>query len=211
MTHTLRISGAIAALVLATPLLAQSKLSFSLGGGPTIPAKYSSSRFDTGFNITAGVGVHRAKAVGLMAEFGFTRMAITRAQLTQIGVPDGSARVYSVTLNPIVHLVPEGRFDVYLVGGGGYYRRTIEFTQPSSAIATAFDPFYGIFYPVEMPTTTVLGSYSQNKGGLNGGAGIAVRLAEDGNATLFAESRYHYVYTAPVRTAMLPVTIGFRW
>jgi hypothetical protein len=82
-----------------------------------------------------------------MAEFGFTRMGITRAQLTRIGVHDGSARVYLVTLNPIVHFVPQGRFDVYLVGAGGYYRRTIEFTQPASASATAFDPFDGIFYP----------------------------------------------------------------
>ena len=111
----------------------------------------------------------------------------------------------------MVHLVPKGRFDAYIIGGGGFYRRTIEFTEPSSAIATAFDPFYGIIFPVEVPTTNVLGSFSQNKGGLNLGAGVAVRLGEDSRSTIFAESRYHYIYTTPVRTSLLPVTFGFRW
>jgi hypothetical protein len=111
----------------------------------------------------------------------------------------------------MVHLVPRGRFDAYIIGGGGYYRRTIEFTEPSSAVATVFDPFYGIFIPVEFPTTNVLGSFSQNKMGLNLGAGVAVRLGEDSRSTIFAESRYHYIYTSPIRTSILPVTFGFRW
>ncbi len=201
----------LAFLAYSAPGFGQSLLSFSIGGGPTVPAKHTSRRLDTGFNLTAGVGIHPVRAFGVMAEFGFNNMGINRTALNTIGVPDGSGRVYSVTLNPMIHLVPRGRFDVYLIGGGGYYRRTIEFTEPSTAVTTAFDPWYGIFFPVEVPTTRVLGSHSQNRAGINGGAGIAVRLGQDGKATVFAESRYHYIYTSPVRTAMIPVTFGFRW
>jgi opacity protein-like surface antigen len=200
-----------AALLIAAPCFSQSKLSFSVAGGPTVPGKHAGSDFNTGFNLGAGVGYHPVPAFGVMAEFGFSRLGITDSSLENIGVPDGSGRIYSVTLNPMFHLNPTGRFDVYFIGGGGYYRRTIEFTEPSSAISTAFDPFYGIFFPVEIPTTTVLGSFSQNRGGINGGAGVAIRFGDDSRSSFFAESRYHYIFTSPVRTGYLPVSFGFRW
>lgn len=209
--NSLKWSAGVMMLALACPVYSQSMFSISIGGGPTVPAKHTSNRFDTGFNLTAGVGIHPVRAFGVMAEFGYNDMGISRTALNRVGVPGGSGRVYSVTLNPMVHLLPRGRFDVYLMGGGGYYRRTIEFTEPSSAIATGFDPFYGVFFPVEVPTTNVLGSYSQNKGGINGGAGVAIRLGQDSRSTFFAESRYHYIFTRPVSTSMIPVTFGFRW
>lgn len=211
LTKSLRIAAGLAMAALAAPSFAQSRFTVSVGGGPTVPVKQTGRRFDTGFNLNAGVGVHPIKAMGVMAEFGFYNMGINPAALGRVGVPGGSGRIYSVTLNPMVHLVPKGRFDAYLIGGGGYYRRTIEFTEPSSAVATAFDPFYGIFFPVGVSTTNVLGSFSQNKGGLNAGAGVAVRMGQDSRSTFFAESRYHYIYTTPVRTSVLPVTFGFRW
>lgn len=198
-------------IAIATPAFAQSPISFSIGGGPTVPGKHMGQRFNNGYNLTAGIGIHPIRAFGVMAEFGFNDLGITRTALDAVGVPGGSGRIYSVTLNPMVHLVPRGRFDVYLIGGGGYYRRTVEFTQPSSAIATGFDPYWGVFFPVEVPTTTVIASRTQNKAGINGGAGIAIRLGEDSRSTIFAESRYHYLYTSPVRTGVLPITFGFRW
>ena len=67
---------------------------------------------------------------------------------------------------------PRSHFDAYLIGGGAFYRRTQEFTQPSLAAVTAFDPFFG-FYTAAVPTTQVLSSYTVNKPGVNGGAGIA--------------------------------------
>ena len=209
--HLLVLVAAAATLTLASPAWAQGTFSYSVGGGPTVPGKYTGRRFDTGYNFTAGVGIHPFRALGVMAEFGYFQNGINSSQLSRIGVPGGESRIYSLTLNPMIHLIPKGRVDAYLVGGGGYYRRTVELTAPSSAITTGFDPYYGFFFPVEIPTTTVLGSRTQNKMGFNGGLGVAVRLREDGRATLFGESRYHYIYTTPTRTAILPVTFGFRW
>jgi len=199
------------ALLTALPSMAQNnKFTFNIGGGFTEPVR-NYGRFDTGFNITAGAGVNLTPNFGLIGEFGFNNLGLTRQALSLAGVPDGSTRIYSLTLNPIVHLNPRGRFDAYVVGGGGYYRRTVEFTAPSVATVTAFDPFFGVFYPADIATHTVLGSFSQNKGGLNVGAGLSFKVKEDGNAKIFAESRYHYIYTSPRRTQILPVTFGLRW
>ena len=101
-----------------------------------------------------------------------------------MGVPDGEARLYSLTLNPIVHLNPHGNFDAYIIGGGGYYHRTVEFTQPTVNTIVAFDPFFG-FFPLDVPANQVVGSYSQNKGGLNIGAGASFRVKADSNAKFF--------------------------
>jgi hypothetical protein len=109
-----------------------------------------------------------------------------------------------------VRLNPRGRFDMYFLGGGGYYRRTVEFTEPTLAVVTVFDPFYGVFFPAAIPANNVLGSFTQNKGGLNIGGGFTVRLGEDTNVKLFAETRYHYLFTNQ-RTTIVPVTFGFRW
>ncbi len=184
---------------------------FDIGGGFTEPVRHTDGRLDTGFNIQAGAGINFTPSFGVVGEFGFNRLALTSASLNAAGVPDGTGRIYSLTLNPIIRFNPHGRFDAYVIGGGGYYRRTIEFTQPGVGTMNLFDPWYGVVYPVAVPTSVVLGSFTQNKAGLNGGAGFTVRLRGDSNAKFFAEARYHYIFTTPVRTTILPVTFGFRW
>ena len=187
-----------------------SKFAFSAGGGFTEPVKQTDGRFDTGFHFGAGAGYNFHPNFGLMGEFGFNHLGVSSHVLNSVGAPDGSGRIYSLTLNPIVHFNPKGKFDVYAIGGGGYYRRTVEFTQPGVQTVTAFDPFFG-FYPATIGTNVVLGSFSQNKAGLNIGGGVSMRLKGDSNTKFFAEARYHYIYTSPVRTAVLPVTFGLRW
>jgi hypothetical protein len=54
-------------------------------------------------------------------------------------------------MDPIVRFNPRGKVDFYLIGGPGAYRRTVEFTQPTIATVTAFDPFFVYFVPVNVP------------------------------------------------------------
>jgi len=203
----------LAALIFAWPGAAQNtnKLTFHLGAGFTEPVKYTDSRLDRGFNFLGGAGLNFTPRVGVVGEFGYNQLGLSRAALAVAGVPGGDARVYSLTANPIVRLNPRGRLDAYVIGGGGYYRRTVEFTAPTVATVTVFDPFYGIFFPAAVPANFILASVTQNKGGLNIGGGVSIAVKPDSNAKLFAETRYHYVYTTPVRTTLLPVTFGFRW
>jgi opacity protein-like surface antigen len=187
-----------------------NSLTFGVGGGFTTPVRWSQNRLDTGFNLTAHVGANISPYVPVKVEFGFNQLGIASTVLQGVGVPSGSTRIYSVTLNPEFHVNPRGRFDAYGTVGGGYYRRTVEFTQPSVAVFTGFDPFYGVFVPVGVPTQEVLGSFTQNKAGVNAGGGVSFRLKEDGKAKFFAEAKYHYLFTQG-RTTILPVTFGFRW
>ena len=202
----------LAGLALASACFAQntSKFAFSVGGGFSEPLKYSDGRFDPGFNFGAGVGYNFHPNFGLMTEFGFNHLGVNSNVLNAVGAPDGSGRIYSLTLDPIVHFNPKGKFDAYAIGGGGYYRRTVEFTQPGVQTVTAFDPFFG-FYPANVATNVVLGTFTQNKAGLNIGGGVSMRVRGDSNTKFFAEARYHYIYTSPIRTAVLPVTFGLRW
>jgi opacity protein-like surface antigen len=166
---------------------------------------------DRGYNIGAGVGANLTDRFGLMVDFTFNDFGINRSTLDQLQVPDGHTRIWGLTLNPIVYLAPsESTVNFYITGGGGLYRRTIEFTQPAVQTITAFDPWWGYFYPANVPTNLVLGSFSVMKGGLNGGAGLTVRLGSS-NVKLFAEARYHHMFTPQIDTNFVPVTFGFRW
>jgi hypothetical protein len=203
----------LAGLFCLQSLAAQNfnRFTFDAGGGFTEPVEHTDGRANVGFNITAGAGYNFSPYFGVLGEFGYDRLGLSSTFLNAAGVPDGNGHMYSVTLQPIVHLNPKGRVGAYVTGGGGYYRRTIEYTQPTVGQITIFDPFWGVVYPAAVPATQVLASFVQNKAGLNIGAGVEIRVKGDSNAKIFAEARYHYIYTTPVRTTILPVTFGFRW
>src|SRR3984893_10738578 len=150
-----------------------SRFTFDLGGGFTQPVGNTGRHLDTGWNIQGGAGYNFSPYVGAKLQLDYNWMGINSTTLNNIGIPGGNVNVFSATVDPIVHLNPHGHFDVYLIGGGGLYHRDQEFTAPAVATFTAFDPFFGAFFPVSVPTTAILSSYSVNKPGVNGGAGIA--------------------------------------
>lgn len=210
----LRVMGIAGAMLLGSSLaVAQNtnRFAFEVGGGFTNPVKHTDGRLNTGFNFLAGAGVNVTKEFGILAEFGFNNMGVSDRVLNNLQMPQGNARIYSATLNPVVRFNPRGRFGAYLTAGGGFYRRTVEFTEPTLVETTGFDPWYGVFYPAVIPANSVIGSYSQNKMGVNVGGGLTIGLSGDGNTKFFAESRYHYMYSSPVRTTYVPVTFGIRW
>jgi Outer membrane protein beta-barrel domain len=185
------------------------RFAFDIGGGFTQPVGNTGRHLDTGWNIQAGVGFNFSQYVGLMVQADYNRWGINGATLNAVGFPDGDVNVFSATLNPIVHLTPRSHFDVYLIGGGGLYHWTQEFTQPGIATFTAFNPFFG-FYSAAVPTTQVLSSYTVNKPGVNGGLGIA--LGTKWHGKFFAEARYDRIFMGNERhTDYVPVTFGFRW
>src|SRR5579859_3967400 len=206
-----RFTSACIGFLFAATLGAQelSRFSFDLGGGFTQPVGNTGRHLDEGWNIRSGAGFNFSQYVGLMIQADYNRLGINGATLRSAGFPDGNVSVFSATLDPIVHLTPRSHFDVYLIGGGGLYRRTQEFTQPSFATFTGFNPFFG-FYNAAVPTTQVLASYTVNKPGVNGGMGIA--LGTKWHGKFFAEARYHHIIMSNYQnTDYLPVSFGFRW
>jgi len=196
---------------LLVPLQAQEyhRLIVDFGGGFTQPVGRTGNILDQGWNVQGGAGVNFSQYVGALVQLDFNSLGISSGTLSNLGYPGGNIHVFSATLDPIVHLTPHGHFDVYLIGGGGVYRRTQEFTQPGTAVGTGYDPFFG-FYQYGIPTTEVLASYTVVKPGVNGGAGIAFGSKWGGK--FYAEARYHHIFMGNNQhTDYVPVSFGFRW
>jgi len=206
-----RLTVACLGLLIAGSLGAQevSHFSFDIGGGFTNPVGNTGRQLDEGWNIRGGAGFNFSQNVGALVQVDYNRWGINGATLNNVGFPGGNVSVFSATLDPIVHLTPRGKFDLYLIGGGGLYRREQQFTQPTVTAFTAYDPFFG-FYTAAVPTTEVLSSYTVNKPGVNGGAGIA--FGSKWHGKFFAEARYNRIFMSNnMHTDYIPVTFGFRW
>jgi hypothetical protein len=195
----------------AAAMAQSSRFDFHVGGGFTQPVYGVESRLDRGWNVLAGGGINFTPHVGLVGEFMFNRFGISQSALSTLNMPGGNTRVWAVTVDPIVHFHPQGAMDFYLIGGGGVYHRNVEFTRPTVQTITIFDPWWGIAYPANVAADQILSSYGTTKAGVNGGGGVSFRLGKDTKARVFAEARYHHMFTRDVRTTMLPVTFGIRW
>ena len=184
------------------------RFSFAIGGGFTETAGNTGRNLDNGWNIRGGAGINFTDHIGAMLNLGYNQFGINQATLSNIGVPDGDVHIFSATIDPVIHLNPHGHVDFYLTGGGGLFHWYQEFTQPSVAIVTAYNPFFG-FYPAAVPTAQILGSYSVNRPGVDFGAGIAIGTKHRGK--IFAEARYDHIYMQNSHVDYIPVTFGFRW
>lgn len=204
---TLGMCVAVAALTGALP--AQT-FAFKVGGGFTSPVSNTSPRLETGWNFSLGAGAHINRWFDALGDFTYNRFGITRASLNELEVPDGNVQVWSITAQPVLHLAPSSPVDAYITGGGGVYIRRVEFTEPTLAAVTVFDPFFGFFFPAIVPADVVIGSNTVTKGGLNIGGGISFRIGA-GRTRVFAEARYDHMYTSPIATEFVPVTFGLRW
>jgi hypothetical protein len=197
--------------ILIVPLQAQEehKVIVDLGAGFVQPVGGTGRSLDPGWNIKGGVGYNFSSVVGAMVQLDYDSLGINSTTLSNLGFPGGDVHVFSATLDPIVHLTPHSHFDLYLIGGGGMYKRTQEFTQPGVATAVGFDPFFG-FYQFGVPTTDILASYSVVKPGVNGGMGIG--LGSKWGGKFYAEARYHRIFMGNNHhTDYVPVSFGFRW
>jgi hypothetical protein len=107
---------------------------------------------------------------------------------------------------------------VYGVGGLGAYYRKITLAFPGGGVVTACNPWLLICYPAAVPADQIAGERSTAGGGVNIGGGLNFRT---GDAALFVEVRFHYVWS-PSRSAqsgqstrvdseILPVTFGIRF
>jgi hypothetical protein len=196
----------------ALPAMAQFEsqlFTADIGGGFSTPVYNAGRRLDPGWNLLLGAGIRPVPYLGVKVDFLYNQMDVNRGTLNALNFPNGEARIFSFTLDPIIHINPRGPVDFYLVGGGGVYHRTIEFSQPSVSTFTAFDPFFGYFYPVAVPSSQVLASQTTVKPGVNGGAGFQFGFHH--TIKFFAEARYHDMFTNGRDTTWVPVTFGFRW
>lgn len=199
-----------------------SKLAFEAGGGFNAPTSDSSRYITWGGNFNVGAGVHLTKAFSLLAEYQFIDDKLPGALIAETGANGGNAHVWSLTLDPVIDLFPKSNNSIYVTGGGGFYRKVTNFTDPQQAL------YCDYYYCGTVTQNAVVGHFSSNQGGFNIGAGFTHRVGGvygDSNMKLFAEARYLDVLTpasaiAPnglgtatvgPDTKLIPVTVGVRW
>lgn len=193
------------------------------GGGFNAPTSDSTPYVTWGGNFTVGAGYNFTPRFALLAEYQFIDSKLPANMISQAYTDGGNTHIWSFGLEPVVSLFPKAHHDVYITGGGGFYRKMTNFTDPALAL-------YCDYYYCDYGTTNaVVGHYSSNQGGVNIGAGYQYRLGgpySNSRMKFFAEARYLHIFSpagtyyptytdTPVTvgegTTMIPVTFGIRW
>lgn len=199
-----------------------SGLEFEAGGGFNGPTSYSSNYLTWGGNLTVGGGLQLSPVLSALIEYQFIDSKLPGRLIAETGANGGHAHIWSLTIDPVVDLFPKGINDIYLTGGGGFYRKVTSFTD---ILPTEFCTYFfcGIGYSPQ-----VVGHFSSNQGGWNVGAGFQHRLGGlygESNTRIFAEARYLDVLSPAVTTQpnglgtttvgpdtrLIPVTFGVRF
>jgi len=196
-------------------------LALEFGGGFNAPEE-DSSYITWGGNFTVGAGADFNKHLALLVEYQFIDDKLPGALIAETGASGGDAHIWSFTLAPVIDLFPKAKNDLYITGGGGFYRKVTSFTNPELEL-------YCYYFCEEGYANAVVGHFSSNQGGWNIGAGYERRLGgmyNDSKTKLFAEARYLYVDTPAAQglspnglgavgvgagTTLIPVTVGVRF
>jgi hypothetical protein len=206
--------GLIAVLLLtaAIPGCGQDERRFTLNAGAGFSPLVGqiSDRLNNGWHVTVGGGYRFTRRFETNLQFTYNGFGVKPLVLQEAGVPGANSHLWSLTVNPKLHLHPVGRIDPYFTGAVGYYRRTIQFTQPTVAPIDIFDPFFGFFFfPTLVPADIVLGNVTRGGVGGNLGAGFDFPFVSD--TRFFIEAAYQYASTGSIPTRMVPLTLGVRW
>jgi len=198
--------------VFTLTLQAQSehRLTMNAGGGISPLVSDISHRLDNGWHVTVGGGLNITRHLSATLNYTYNGFGVSQRVLTEAKVPDGNSHLWSLTVDPKLRFSRSHRFDPYLVGGVGYYRRTVQFTRPTIISALVIDPFFGAIFNTLVPADTVIGSITRDGVGGSGGAGFEVKLPR-ATVKFYTEARYHYADTGRIATRMVPITFGFRW
>lgn len=181
----------------------------SVAGGLTTVVGHNAGRLDHGGDFQVSGGYFLNRNFGITGALQFSNLGITGSELARLNEPNGTARAYTLTIDPTVRFSLSRRMTGYILGGGGYLRRTVEFTQPALAQTLIFDPWWGYFGPALVPVNQVLGSVTSNAGALDAGAGI--NLPVGSGMKVFFETRYVHGFTRHSNTSLVPIIFGVRW
>lgn len=196
-----------------------SRMAWEAGGGFNAPA---GDDITWGGNLTLGGGMQFNRHLSALIEYQFIHDKIPGRLINDVGATGGYAHIWSFTVAPVVDLFPKATNDVYITGGGGFYRKVTSFTDP------ALTQFCYYFYCGIGYTNVVVGHFSSNQGGWNIGAGYQHRMGGmygESRMKLFAEARYLDVLSPATTiapnglgvaavgegTKLIPVTFGVRW
>lgn len=218
----------VAALMAATPALAQEKVKVSFGGGYTAPNSEVRDHLGDGYNINFGVQVNATPVVGIEGLYSYNGLGRKRISVPVSGTPGGTPvptdffgdmNMQYGTVNLVLQR-PEGGVRPYALVGVGMYYRPIKVTTPGAGYIPGFcDPFWYICYPgAIVPVENIVGERSSTDFGMDFGGGLNF-------GPLYGEVRYHYIWGPEVEVPsgaetptlhkadgkFLQLTVGFRF
>jgi hypothetical protein len=215
--------GAIAWFCFPTLSFAQDDLfhscTLNVGGGLTPVSGKDGSTLNRGWNFQAGGGfaVTSKPAPGhnwsalvtvnfLYDESGIKPDALQQARTLNpqnIGLlqaTSGRAKLYSTTLDPTFRFRVKSQADIYVFGGYGWFRRTLEFTGVSSQ------------GELLQPGNPVVFGRGGNSGGFDAGGGVNFKLPHRlSGLMVYAEAKVLKGLAINSGTTLLPVSFGVRW
>ena len=197
-----------------------SSLAFEVGVGATVPGY--KNYITWGGDITLGAGVNFNQQFAMLAEYQFISDKLPGRIIAETGATGGNAHIWSLTLAPVVSLMPHSSNDIYLTGGGGFYRKVTNFTDPTLAQYCTY------YYCGIVQVNQVVGHFSSNQPGWNIGGGYQHRMGgmyNDSKMKLFVEARYLKIYTPAYSnqpnglgattlaadTVQIPINVGVRF
>jgi hypothetical protein len=192
-----------------------SHLAFEAGAGANTPIGNGGHHLTWGGNFTGGAGLHFGKRFSVLGEYQFVDDKLPGSLIADAGAQGGYAHIWSLTLDPVIDLLPKRTNSAYITGGGGFYRKVTSFTDPEEV-----EECY--YYCVIGTENVVVSHFSSNQGGANIGLGLTHRLGGvygDGKTKVFAEARYVFLNSPSATstsyglgtTEPVPVTLGVRW
>jgi hypothetical protein len=168
-----------------------NRLGFEIGAGYVSMPSKGTGYFNNGYNVTTGLVDHLTPHWNALAEVELFGMSGSLSSNTA----SYSNTDFSISLGTSFVVLPRHTFSPYLIGSAGYY--IIGSTSSSSggtSVLTAVD--------------------SANSSGFSAGAGLRRRLYSDSRMELYAEGRYHYLFSGSTsfgQLSLFPVTAGLRW
>ncbi len=194
----------------------KSHLSFEGGGGADAPIGGDSKVITWGPEVTFGAGWKFTNRLSALIEYQFIDDKLPGGLISAAGSQGGNAHIWSFTIDPVFDLFPKRASDIYLTGGGGFYRKLTSFTDPQP-VQYCYYFCYGGYANV------VVSHFSSNQGGMNVGFGLTHRLGSPdmggvSRLRVYIEARYLWIDTPSKgtqnglgRTELVPLTIGLRW
>jgi hypothetical protein len=219
-----------------------AKYTFFVGAGFTLPVGGSHNYLATSYDVQAGAGRNFNKTFGAVVQFDWDNFGFQTATLNRqlaiynsLGASDqngnplsqlgGNSHIWSFTVGPVVNFYSSDTFGAYVIGGGGFYHKTANFTVPT--IGTACD-FFGCF---QFQANQTIDKYTSNAFGVNGGVGMTYKFSRFAGERFFVEARYVYTFNSArpfslgdangngfnvfpqnsAKTGFIPITFGVRF
>ena len=194
---------------------------FEGGGGGSVAVGSTQNLANPGWNVLLGTGFRFNNRLSLLAEWNFNDMGVPHSVATAVAqVPGGNEHIWTVDLNPKFNLIRTGRFNGYVIGGGGFSRALVNYTYPV-VVPCGYGygyGFYGYGYGYGGCTGNVTVAHtSSNQGNFDIGMGGEWRISPYSRGKIFLEARYLEAYTPKnglppgYNATIVPITIGFRW